>query len=372
MEISKDTPLPFSPPETHTTFGSSLIQWPKSFSSDARCFGFSRDRETYRYIIPSPPPSPKELTLSTLISSSSHFAAPFNHPTSPLPTPFQPLRSVDSFFSDHKTRMAHLLPPPPPPLSSATLDTPTDINTTTNHTRPSGTLTFVARVFDLYRRNPRAMLRNERRWLAASSLSTTSSILDREKRRSTRATTHLLNGTERRVTSDTVRVRSLGGGHRNRSVNGAGAGRVKSSMVSMNLPYSKPKQSSREHYMHTHSFDVANTPYELLPDFCPPTSTLDKINHPRPLRAEWKGIPLDLSNDPHVDQLHPAEVYLASQLRLPAMVYLDNKRRIFAEYHARKEAGLGFRRTDAQRCARIDVNKASRLWQAFERVGWLD
>ncbi|CCJ30188.1 unnamed protein product [Pneumocystis jirovecii] len=83
----------------------------------------------------------------------------------------------------------------------------------------------------------------------------------------------------------------------------------------------KLKQSSREHYAHTQSFDVANTPYEELPDFCPPTSTLDKINHPRPLRAEWKGIPLDLSNDPHVGELHPAEVYLASQLRLPAMCF---------------------------------------------------
>ncbi|KAG4302211.1 hypothetical protein PCK1_001483 [Pneumocystis canis] len=194
--------------------------------------------------------------------------------------------------------------------------------------------TFVARVFDLYRKNPRAMLRNERRWLGAQPAN---------RRKPSRVPL-------RRRPKPIVRP-----------------SRPVTSYTSISLPNHKPKQSSREHYAHTHSFDVANTPYELLPDFCPPTSTLDKINHPRPLRAEWKGIPLDLSNDPHVDQLHPAEVYLASQLRLPAMVYLDNKRRIFAEYHARKEAGLGFRRTDAQRCARIDVNKASRLWQAFER-----
>ncbi|QSL67155.1 hypothetical protein MERGE_001544 [Pneumocystis wakefieldiae] len=215
--------------------------------------------------------------------------------------------------------------------------------------------TFVARVFDLYKNDPRGMLRNERRWLAYHMPSSTA---DAQKKRP-------------RASQGVVRRAVSAPGCRTTSA-ARGAGKSKTQFFSIGMPNYKPKQSSKEHYLHTHSFDVANTPYELLPDFCPPTSTLDKINHPRPLRAEWKGIPLDLSNDPHVDQLHPAEVYLASQLRLPAMVYLDNKRRIFAEYHARKEAGLGFRRTDAQRCARIDVNKASRLWQAFERVGWLD
>ncbi|KAG4302323.1 hypothetical protein PCANB_001427 [Pneumocystis canis] len=220
-----------------------------------------------------------------------------------------------------------IIPSPPP--------SPKELMITSGNISSS---TFVAKVFDLYRKNPRAMLRNERRWLGA---------LAPNRRKQSRVPL-------RRRPKSIVRTPRP------------------TTYTTFTLPNHKPKQSSREHYAHTHSFDVANTPYELLPDFCPPTSTLDKINHPRPLRAEWKGIPLDLSNDPHVDQLHPAEVYLASQLRLPAMVYLDNKRRIFAEYHARKEAGLGFRRTDAQRCARIDVNKASRLWQAFERVGWLD
>ncbi|WBW74819.1 Clr6 associated factor 2, Laf2 [Schizosaccharomyces osmophilus] len=118
--------------------------------------------------------------------------------------------------------------------------------------------------------------------------------------------------------------------------------------------------------------DVANIPFEALPDFCPDMSVLDKRSHPRPLRAEWKGPPLDLSNDPHYHLLHPAEVHLASTLRLPCAVYLDNKRRIFAEWNYRKQQGLGFRKTDAQRASRVDVNKASRLWKAFHEEGFFD
>ncbi|KTW29586.1 uncharacterized protein T551_02202 [Pneumocystis jirovecii RU7] len=269
-----------SPPETHAPPGSqwSKVELPRTLHAEQGAAHETRDqriRQIYGFI-PSPPPSPRDLETAAAAGAGGAERAAV---------------------------------------------------------QIGGSATFVARVFDLYKQDPRAMLRNERRWLALGE-----------------------RGRKRARVVRRARARA--------AVRGA---------LPAPLPaVPKLKQSSREHYAHTQSFDVANTPYEELPDFCPPTSTLDKINHPRPLRAEWKGIPLDLSNDPHVGELHPAEVYLASQLRLPAMVYLDNKRRIFAEYHARKEAGLGFRRTDAQRCARIDVNKASRLWQAFERVGWLD
>lgn len=33
--------------------------------------------------------------------------------------------------------------------------------------------------------------------------------------------------------------------------------------------------------------------------------------------------------------------------------------------------GVAVQRTDAQKACRIDVNKASRLFAAFEKVGWL-
>lgn len=110
---------------------------------------------------------------------------------------------------------------------------------------------------------------------------------------------------------------------------------------------------------------------ENIPDYSPDVSTLPKNNN-RALKVEWKGQPMDLKSDPNADKLHPAELLLASILRLPCNVYIDSKRRLFYEKVNRLKNGMQFRRTDAQKSCRIDVNKASRLYAAFEKVGWLD
>lgn len=113
---------------------------------------------------------------------------------------------------------------------------------------------------------------------------------------------------------------------------------------------------------------VPSMSWEKLPDYSPPLSTLGSD---RCLKVEWKGSPMDLSHDPLKDLLHPAELNLAQTLRLPCDLYLDSKRRLFLEKMHRLKEGLPFRRTDAQKACRIDVNKASRLYAAFEKVGWL-
>lgn len=111
---------------------------------------------------------------------------------------------------------------------------------------------------------------------------------------------------------------------------------------------------------------------ENIPDYSPdPAATLPKGNN-RCLKVEWKGQPMDLRFDRNIEKLHPAEVLLASILRLPCNVYLDSKRRLFFEKVNRLKKGQQFRRTDAQKACRIDVNKASRLFAAFEKVGWLE
>lgn len=111
---------------------------------------------------------------------------------------------------------------------------------------------------------------------------------------------------------------------------------------------------------------------ETIPDYSPdPYTTLPKGNL-KALKIEWKGQAMDLKNDPNIDKLHPAEVLLASTLRLRCNVYLDSKRRLFFEKVKRVRGDMPFRRTDAQKACRIDVNKASRLFAAFEKVGWLN
>lgn len=110
--------------------------------------------------------------------------------------------------------------------------------------------------------------------------------------------------------------------------------------------------------------------FNSLPDYCPPTSTLP--NKPNSLKVDWKGAPIDLKTDEHAHLLHPDELALAANLRLDCATYLTSKRRIFIKRLDAYRIGKEFRKTDAQQACKIDVNKASKLWQAFDKVHWLD
>ncbi|KAI9815741.1 MAG: hypothetical protein M1827_002137 [Pycnora praestabilis] len=114
-----------------------------------------------------------------------------------------------------------------------------------------------------------------------------------------------------------------------------------------------------------------DTDYNSLPDFAPPTSTLPKSNA-KVLKADWKGQPLDLSSDPDRHELHEAEVILASTLRLCCATYLCSKRRIFKARLDYLRINKRFGKTDSQMACNIDVNKASKLWTAYDKVGWFD
>lgn len=110
--------------------------------------------------------------------------------------------------------------------------------------------------------------------------------------------------------------------------------------------------------------------FNSIPEFCPPLDSLP--DRPNSLKVDWKGNALDLSKDPHRHLLHPDELQLAASLRLDCATYLTSKRRIFEArldyYHKGKE----FRKTHAQQACKIDVNKASKLHMAYEKVGWFD
>ncbi|KAI3320921.1 SWIRM domain-containing protein [Xylariaceae sp. AK1471] len=132
------------------------------------------------------------------------------------------------------------------------------------------------------------------------------------------------------------------------------------------VPSATPDPSSRR----TGASNRADVDWNTLPDYCPPTSSLP--SKPNSLKIDWKGSPTDLSNDPDRGLLHPDEVMLASNLRLSCAAYLTSKRRMFMRRLECLQKNKEFRRTDAQQACHIDVNKASKLWAAFEKVGWLD
>lgn len=110
--------------------------------------------------------------------------------------------------------------------------------------------------------------------------------------------------------------------------------------------------------------------FNSVPDYCPPTSTLPE--NPNCLKVEWKGQLLSMENDSLRDVLPPQELLLASILRLDGATYLTSKRRMFLSRLECLKKGKDFRKTDAQQACKIDVNKASKLWTAYEKVGWLD
>lgn len=108
--------------------------------------------------------------------------------------------------------------------------------------------------------------------------------------------------------------------------------------------------------------------FASLRDLSPDISTLRDRNA---LKVDVPASnPLDLQNDPHRDELDPAELRLAASLRLTCATYLCSKRRIFLARVEKLQLGKDFRKTDAQQACNIDVNKASKLWTVYDKVGW--
>ncbi|TQS33730.1 hypothetical protein Golomagni_05915, partial [Golovinomyces magnicellulatus] len=103
-----------------------------------------------------------------------------------------------------------------------------------------------------------------------------------------------------------------------------------------------------------------------IPDYSPPLDSLPNRSSSL-MKPDWRGQPIDLSGDEHVHLLHPDELMLAANLRLDCATYLTSKRRLFERRVECLRIGKAFRKTDAQQACNIDVNKASKLWTAFDK-----
>ncbi|KAG0218702.1 hypothetical protein BGX33_006265 [Mortierella sp. NVP41] len=117
---------------------------------------------------------------------------------------------------------------------------------------------------------------------------------------------------------------------------------------------------------------VVQEPEEVvvLPPDVGPVSVLDHQSLPK---IVWKGYPLNISGKPGFELLHPYEVHIASTLRLSPAQYLGCKRTLIlaSRQYLAVPNGKQFKKSDAQKLCRIDVNKTSRLWEIFAKVGWL-
>ena len=106
--------------------------------------------------------------------------------------------------------------------------------------------------------------------------------------------------------------------------------------------------------------------FNFLQDYSPSIFTLGYKGFPKCNTRK----PFDLSEDPNSHLLHPKEISLAANLHMDCATYLTSKRRIFIACIECLQDGKPFRKTNSQKACRIDVNKASKLWEAFDKVGW--
>jgi hypothetical protein len=107
-----------------------------------------------------------------------------------------------------------------------------------------------------------------------------------------------------------------------------------------------------------------------LPDYSPPLSDLDENS--KQLKVTWDAKWLDITPMEYYHDLHPQEQTIAASLRLEPWKYMYNKRKIFMGRLQALRDGKNFTKTAAQGACDIDVNKASRLWETFDRVGWFE
>ncbi|CAI2163680.1 2610_t:CDS:1 [Funneliformis geosporum] len=96
-------------------------------------------------------------------------------------------------------------------------------------------------------------------------------------------------------------------------------------------------------------------------------SLLDDTN----INIKWKGQPLNIHHLTHYSWLHPKEAHVTSILRLTPIQYLTSKYILVSSARRYIEKNLPFRKSDAQKLLRIDVNKASKLWEFFQQIKWI-
>ncbi|KAG0005941.1 hypothetical protein BGZ79_000049 [Entomortierella chlamydospora] len=105
----------------------------------------------------------------------------------------------------------------------------------------------------------------------------------------------------------------------------------------------------------------------------PDVGPISLLDVKQPPMVVWKGQPLSVAGKPGYELLHPHEARIASTLRLSPAQYLNCKQTLILASRAylANPDGKQFRKSDAQKLCRIDVNKTSRLWEVFAKIGWL-
>ena len=88
-------------------------------------------------------------------------------------------------------------------------------------------------------------------------------------------------------------------------------------------------------------------------------------------KIDWHGKPYHVSNNPYTKFLHLKEANVSRVLRLTPLQYLAAKYTLISSARRYAQKFLPFRKSDAQKLLRMDVNKASKLWEFFKQANWI-
>ncbi|CAJ0639234.1 15939_t:CDS:2 [Entrophospora sp. SA101] len=86
-------------------------------------------------------------------------------------------------------------------------------------------------------------------------------------------------------------------------------------------------------------------------------STLINLNH----KVKWPSKPLDIEDMPHYNTLHQKEAEVASSLRMSPLQYLESKKILITSAREYRQQQIDFKKSNAQKLLRVDVNKAIKL-----------
>lgn len=121
---------------------------------------------------------------------------------------------------------------------------------------------------------------------------------------------------------------------------------------------------------------IHESPMGSIPNFEPSFSGIPKRQFERAIKKTgcvpnlWNS--KDFRDIELVHGIDSREALIMKAFNLTPLQYADTKRRLFAEKARKTKLSIAFKKTDAQKACRIDVNKASKLHEVFESLGLLD